>query len=508
MSQSLKHLERQFYRIAQLDHAATFLGWDQMVIMPDHGSEPRSDAMAELASMRHELLTSKAMEDWLGEAEAAVFQAGAETEPDPAIRAHVVEMRRSWQQACALPPELVHAQVIAGAKCEHGWRTQKGANDWSGFLKNFEEVVVLSREEAHCRQAQRAAEFATPYDALLDLHCTGDSQALIGSVFTRLKQALPELLHKVMDSQSQRNFTSFDGVYPLDAQQKLSEHLMAVLGFDFKAGRLDVSLHPFSTGVRGDQRITTRYRLDDFADALQATAHESGHAAYEAGLPAQWHTFPVGESRNMCIHESQSLYYEKQIFMSRAFGRSLLGDIHQHLPDTTTLSADDIWYQQTRVRPSFIRVEADEVTYPLHVMLRYDIESALINGKIEAHMIPDLWESLLQSYLGLSTEGNHAMGCLQDIHWTDGSFGYFPSYTMGAVNAAQIAATIKSAHPDWRDHFERGDTQFARKWLHDNIWQQASMLDSQALMQQATGQTSSAEFLLTHLEQRYLHEQD
>ena len=503
-STSLKHLERQFFRIAQLDHAATFLGWDQMVVMPDHGSEPRSDAMAELASMRHELLTSKAMEDWLDETEAALEK----DKPDQATRTHVLEMRRSCQQACALPAELVHAQVIAGSKCEHGWRTQKGTNDWIGFLENFEEVVALSREEARCRQSLRAAEFSTPYDALLDLHCTGDTQALIGSVFESLKQALPELLHKVMDKQSGRNYTNCDAQYPLEGQRRLSEHLMGVLGFDFNAGRLDVSMHPFSTGVRGDQRITTRYRTDDFADALQATAHESGHAAYEAGLPERWQTFPVGQSRNMCIHESQSLYYEKQVYLSRAFGRSLLGAIHHHLPETASLSADDIWYQQTRVRPSLIRVEADEVTYPLHIMLRYDIESALINGEIEAHMIPDLWESLLQSYLGLCNGGDHDKGCLQDIHWTDGSFGYFPSYTMGAVNAAQIAASIKEANPDWREHFERGDSAFARAWLHDNIWQQASLLESQALMKQATGQGSSAEFLLTHLEQRYLQELD
>lgn len=504
MSQSLTHLEQQFHRIAQLDHATTFLSWDQMVMMPNMGNQPRAAAIAELASMRHELLASAAIGDSLKQAAADL----ADGKLSESKRAHVVEMQRAWQQAQALPAELVHAQVMAGSKCEHGWRSQKALNDWDGFLENFQPVVDLSREEAQCRQAQRPEQFATPYDALLDLHCAGDSQALIGEVFAQLKQALPDLLKQVMDKQSSRTTQSLSGDYPDDQQQKLSEHLMDLMGFDFQGGRLDVSLHPFSTGVRGDQRITTRYRSSDFADALQATAHETGHASYESGLPEQWQSFPVGNARNMCIHESQSLFFEKQIFLSRAFGASFLGALHEHLPGTQGFSADDIWFAQTVVKPSYIRVEADEITYPLHVMLRYDIESALMNGEIEARMIPDLWESLLQSYLGLSTGGDHAKGCLQDIHWTDGAFGYFPSYTMGAVNAAQIAATIKEQFPDWRDHFMRGDIEFARTWLHENIWQHGSLVESQRLMEQATGEGSNANALLEHLNSRYLHELD
>lgn len=504
MNRALKSLEQQFHRITQINHALTFLGWDQMVMMPDAGSEPRSSAMAELSSLRHELLVSDAM----GDALAEVALAMEDGKLDTANQAHIIEMQRSWQKARALPADLVHAQVIAGSKCEHGWRTQKSANDWDGFLINFREVVSLSREEAQCRQSQRPDEFATPYDALLDLHCAGDSQVLISGIFAQLKQTLPELLQRVMEKQSSRVCPELSGHYPLDAQQKLSEHLMSMLGFDFSGGRLDVSMHPFSTGVKGDQRITTRYRTGDFADALQATAHETGHAAYESGLPEQWRSYPVGHARNMCIHESQSLFFEKQVFLSRAFGRSFLGAIHEHLLGTRGFSADEIWFAQTIVKPSFIRVEADEVTYPLHVMLRYDIESALINSEIEPQMIPELWESSLQSYLGLSTGGDHARGCLQDIHWTDGAFGYFPSYTMGAVNAAQISAALKQEHPDWREHFSRGDIDFARKWLKSHIWEQGSLLESQALMKQATGQTSDASFLLAHLEDRYINELD
>jgi len=504
VSQSLKNLEKQFHRIAQLDHASTFLSWDQFVMMPNAGMSPRSEALAEIASMRHELLTADAVGDWLGEV-SEQLDTGA---IDSAKATHVREMRRTWQQSMAIPADLVHAKVIAGSRCEHGWRTQKGDNDWAGFLKNFSEVIVLSREEAQARQSQSPERFSTPYDALLDLHCSGDSQALISAVFTELKQALPELLQKVLIHQKSQNTKDLTGHYPIENQQKLSEALMSVFGFNFDAGRLDVSMHPFSTGGLGDQRITTRYRETDFADALQATAHETGHASYEAGLPASLASFPVGRSRNMCIHESQSLMFEKQIFLSRAFGEAIVGPLHEHLPESRAFTADDIWKAQTRVRPSFIRVEADEVTYPLHVMLRYDIESALINGSIEASAIPEAWESSLNEYLGLSTEGNHAIGCLQDIHWTDGAFGYFPSYTMGAVNAAQLSAAMKRDCPEWKEQFASGDLECVRSWLSDNIWQHGCEYESQELMQRATGEGSTATHFLTHLNSRYLNDID
>ena len=504
MSQSLQSLENQFQRIAKLDHAMTFLSWDQMVMMPSAGMQPRSAAMAELAGIRHELLTEQSMGDWLADVSQQLDSGDIAVEQT----GHIREMQRTWQQAKALPAKLVQAQVMAGSRCEHGWRTQRENNDWSGFLENFREVVALSREEAQARMAQSPERFETPYDAMLDLHCAGDSQKLISGVFSTLRSELPELMSRIVEHQASRSVSDLSGRYPIANQQALSEQLMSMLGFDFDAGRLDVSMHPFSTGVQGDQRITTRYREGDFADALQATAHETGHASYEAGLPSERQAFPIGRARNMCIHESQSLLFEKQIFLSRAFSQALIGSLHEHLPSTKAFSSDDLWYSQTRVKPSFIRVEADEVTYPLHVMLRYEIESALINGELEPEDIPDAWEGALQSYLGLSTKGNHALGCLQDIHWTDGAFGYFPSYTMGAVNAAQLSVAFKRAHGDWQERFRSGDISFVRHWLSENIWQFGCEFDSQALMQKATGEGSSAVHLLAHLKSRYLDETD
>ncbi len=207
MSQSLKQLENRFHRLAQLDHASTFLSWDQMVMMPNAGNGPRSTALAELASLRHEMLTAPAVSDWIGEVELEL-ESGAVA---PTAASHVREMKRCWQQAMALPADLVHAKVMAGSRCEHGWRTQRGNNDWSGFLGNFREVVALSREEAQCRQAQALDRFATPYDALLDVHCTGDSQSLISGVFAELRRELPDLLQAVMDRQASQDVTSLRG---------------------------------------------------------------------------------------------------------------------------------------------------------------------------------------------------------------------------------------------------------------------------------------------------------
>ena len=472
-----------------------------MVMMPPLGVERRSQSIAELSGMRHGLLNEPVLAEWFAEAE----QHTADKPQSASLR----EMKRQWQQSTCLPADLLKAKILAGSRCEHGWRTQREANDWKSFLVNFKEVVALSREEAACRQQADVDRLATPYDALLDLHCAGDNQAMIKQIFARLKARLPDLLQQVMEQQrlhsGQANQpATLSGQYPLGAQEKLNKQLMSILGFDFNAGRLDVSMHPFSTGVKGDQRITTRFDDSEFTQALLGTAHETGHASYESGLPDAWDGLPVGQARNMCVHESQSLMFEKQIFMSRAFCQHFTPFLHELLPDARRFDDAALWQTYTRVQPDYIRVEADEITYPLHIMLRHDIESALINAELEPDDIPDLWDEKMQAYLGLSTKDNYKDGCLQDIHWTDGAFGYFPSYTLGAVNAAQMFAVIKQQYPDWQSRFAAGNVGFVRQWLCEHVWQQGSMLESQELMLAATGEQSNAGYLLEHLEARYL----
>ena len=497
MTTPYEALTEHFKKLSRIEHAITYLSWDQMVMMPEQGVSRRADAMAELAAIHHDLLTAD---------DLAEKFASAATDASDEVALSLREMKRVWSQATCLPAELVRAKIQAGSRCEHGWRTQRGDNDWAGFVVNFKEVLELGREEARLRQAADPQRFATPYDAMLDLHCSGDSKALIDSVFGRLREELPGLLKEVVakqEAQAQAQ-VAITGHFEPELQQQLNHELMSALGFDFDAGRLDESVHPFSTGGAGDLRITTRFVHDGFLDALLATAHETGHASYEGGLPQALEGLPVGGHRNMSIHESQSLLFEKQIVLSRAFMEFFTPRIHSILPPTSGYSTADLWQVATRVKPGYIRVEADEVTYPLHVMLRYEIESSLINGELEADDIPDCWNEKMQSYLGLSTAGNYMDGCMQDIHWTDGAFGYFPSYTLGAVNGAQIFASIKGEHADWQERFASGDTGFVREWLEKKIWSQGALLESQPLMQAATGQTTSPEFYLQHLRDRYL----
>ena len=495
MKNSYTLLKDEFQKLSRIAHAITFLQWDQLVMMPPGGNEARSSSLAELSAMHHKLLTSSRVSDLL----EASSQEAMSKEQERSL----AEMKRQHQQALCIPAELVKAKSIAGSKCEHGWRQQRIDNDWPAFLANFEEVVTLSRQEARARQEASLQPHKTPYDALLDLYCNGDSSTLIDRVFRDLKQELPSLIAEIRDFQP-TDPVSIPGPFPVKQQKNLSLKLMRCLGFNFDQGRLDESSHPFSTGDRGDHRITTRFRADEFLSALMATAHETGHASYEAGLPNQWQGLPIGSSRNMCIHESQSLLFEKHLFFSEPFLSFFLPIIHEHLAATNALSLDDIWTVSSHVQPSFIRVDADEVTYPLHIILRFEIESSLINEEMEAADVPDAWDEKMRAYLGLSTAGNYRDGCLQDIHWTDGSFGYFPSYTMGAVNSAQLFATIKNNYSDWDERLSSGDVLFIHEWLAENVWQKASSLDSQEIISQATGEETNPTWFLSHIRHRYL----
>jgi carboxypeptidase Taq len=494
MNDSYKKLVDHFSKLAHLEHALTFLQWDHMVMMPPGGNNPRSAAIAELTSLHHQELTSAKTGELLDQVKA-----------ETAIEEQSIkEMRKEYQQAICLPADLVKAQSLAGSKCEHDWRNQRQQNDWTGFVKNFRPVVLLARQEAQARFDAAIEPVASRYDAMLDLYCAGDSAGFIADIFTRLKKELPNLLQEVMEKQKQNTTRLATSSYPIEAQKELNRQLMKSLGFNFDHGRMDVSAHPFSTGCRGDQRITTRFREGDFLDALLATAHETGHASYEDGLPEHWDSLPIGHARNLSLHESQSLLFEKQIFLSAPFIHYFTSFIHTHLPETLKYSGKQLRDAAISVQPSYIRVEADEITYPLHVILRFEIEKELINGQIEVEDIPELWDHKMTESLGLSTKNNYKDGCMQDMHWTDGSFGYFPSYTMGALNSAQFFATIKKTFPDWEKNLRAGDISFIRSWLKENIWSKASSMDGQEIIILATGEKTNADFFLSHLKDRYL----
>ncbi len=480
-------------RLYHYSHAVSILGWDRNAMMPASGNQARADAEAELQTLIHRTRTDPRLAEQLRLAEA---EALSDTE-----RANLREMRRDWRDANALPELLVQAKSLAGAKCEHAWRSQRAANDWRGFLENFREVVRLAREEAKLLAADSGL---SRYDALMDRYEPGIRSADIDRIFGDVKQWLPQLITKVQARQRDENVIAAAGPFPVPAQRTLNLAIMKKLGFDFDGGRLDESAHPFTGGVPEDVRLTTRYREDNFVQSLMGAIHETGHARFEQNLPREWLGQPVGIARSYGIHESQSLSFEMQLARSREFAGVLAPLLNEHFGNQPAFEPDNFHRLLTRVQPGLIRVNADEVTYPSHIILRYEIERALIEDEIEPDDIPALWDEKMQTLLGLDTRGNYKDGCLQDVHWSDGSFGYFPSYTLGAMYAAQWFATMRRATPDLDTRIASGDFTPVFEWLNTNVWSQASRWETPELVRRASGEALNPAHFRAHLEARYL----
>lgn len=485
-------LTRVFTRLARFDHLNAIASWDMATMMPPKGSQARGEALAELSVLRHQILSDKH--------NSQLIEAAKQEDLSPAERANLTEIERLYHQAIVLPEHLVEEKSLAGSRCEHGWRIQRPANDWQGFSSNLKEVVRLSRQEAELR-AQ--ATGVSPYDALLSLYEPQMRSAQLDKLFGELATWLPGLLTEVIDKQHQHPILDLAGPFAVAAQKNLALDVMAQLGFDFDGGRLDVSAHPFCGGVAQDVRITTRYSETDLFSALFGVIHETGHARYEQNLPTQFGDQPIALARSMGIHESQSLFFEMQLGRSREFLNQLRPRVEHYFGHQPAFEADNFILMNQRVTRGLIRVEADEVSYPAHVILRYEIEKALIGHDIEVDDIPALWDEKMKSWLGLSTVGNYRDGCMQDIHWTDGSFGYFPSYTLGAMYAAQFkAAMAKSV--DIAGAINNGDLTPIFNWLADNIWSKGSQLSTDELVLQASGEPLNAAHFKSHLFSRYL----
>lgn len=486
-------LTATFTRQHHLGHLQAIAGWDQATFMPPKGNEARAAAMAELATLMHRFMTAPALQgEWHR----------AEREPlDDWQRANVREMRRVWRGANALPEALVQAQSLASARCEHAWRTQRPANDWAGFAANLREVVRLAREIATRLATDSGAD--SLYDALMDQYEPGMTCAEVDRVFGDLRQWLPGLIDDAIARQATEAVITPVGPFPVEAQRALCERVMRWLGFDFGAGRLDVSTHPFCGGVPEDVRLTTRYRDDDFLQSLMGTIHETGHARYEQGRPHAWITQPVSAARSMALHESQSLSFEMQLGCSPAFMQQLAPMIIDAFGPQPAFTPSNLARLTTRVKRSLIRVEADEVTYPTHIILRYDIERALIEGRAEVDDIPTLWATGMQSLLGLDTRGDFANGPMQDVHWASGAFGYFPCYTLGAMYAAQWFATLQRQHPDLPQQIEAGQLDVVTTWLQTHLWSQGSRWTTAQLCERATGEVLNPTYFRAHLMARY-----
>ncbi len=486
-------LTRLHQRLYRFGHLAAIVGWDRDAMMPPRGIDARAAAEAELATLTHRTRTEPRVRQLLD---------AAEQEPlDDVARANLREMWRDWRGAAVLPEALVEAKSLAAAACEHAWRSQRKANDWAGHLPLLSRVLDLARQEA---TLLAEASGLGRYDALVDRFEPGMRGATLATLFGDVRAWLPDLIRRISARQATQPMVAPVGPFPVAAQRALNLDVMKLLGFDFEAGRLDESTHPFSGGVPEDVRITTRYREDDFVGSLFGTIHETGHARYEQNLPRAWLGQPIGVARSYGIHESQSLSFELQLGGGRAFLRQLVPLLRQHLGDQPAFTEDNLDRALNRVEPSLIRVDADQVTYPAHIILRTEIERALIEGEAEAADIPAMWDARMMDLLGLDTRGNFADGPMQDVHWPAGLFGYFPSYTLGAMYGAQWFAAMRRQTPDLDARIAAGDLAPVFGWLETNIWSQASRWDTDELARRATGSALDPTLLRAHLERRFL----
>jgi carboxypeptidase Taq len=493
-------LESRFRRMTALSDAEAMLHWDLATMMPRGGSEARAEQLATLRAMRHNLLTASEVGDWLAEA--------ADTNGiNDWQQANLREMQRMHAHAVALDEAQVDALSRATSACEATWREARAEADFARVLPNLRTLLGLVRETAEAKAEQLSL---TPYDALLDEYEPDGRAAEIDELFADLAAFIPAFIAPVIERQAtQPTPTEPEGPFPVDGQRRIAVQLMEALGFDFHHGRLDVSLHPFCGGTPDDVRITTRYDQSDFRSALMGVMHETGHALYQRNLPVAWRGQPVGDARGMVLHESQSLLIEMQVCRSReflGFAAPLLRD--ELVGDRLTVD-DPAWYagnlyrHYTRVAPGLIRVDADEVTYPLHVILRYDLERAMLAGDLDPADLPNAWNDGMSRLLGLRPP-NDRVGCLQDIHWYDGAWGYFPTYTLGALAAAQIFEAACADDAAIRPEMATGNFAPLVSWLARSIHGLGSRYSTRELLVRATGSPLAATAFKAHLRRRYL----
>lgn len=490
---ALNRLKARFARIAALGEAAGMLHWDAAAMMPPGGGASRGEQLAALAGLSHELLTAPVVEEDL-----EIARAEGEWE-----EANLALMTSAHARATALPTDLVEATARANSACEKIWREAKARADFALVAPALTEVVRLQRETAQALAAELGMD---PYDALMDGYQRGVTAADVEPVFAAYEAFLAEALPRAEAIQAARPApVPLPGPFPVEIQRDLCRDLSERIGLDYEHARLDESLHPFCGGTPQDVRLTTFYDEQDASKALLGVLHETGHGLYERGLPEAWARQPVGDAAGMAVHESQSLIVEMQACRSDAFlaflGGALRGAFGGPAAPYEGGNLARLW---RRVGRGFIRVDADEITYPAHVILRFRLERALIGGELQVADLPGAWNEGMQRMLGI-TPPDDARGCLQDIHWHDGAFGYFPSYTLGAMAAAQLMKAARAAVPGLDEALGRGDMAPLLGWLRVNVHGRGSLLGFQDLLRAATGKPLDPADFIEHLTGRYLN---
>ena len=483
--------------IGTLGSVAALLTWDQETGMPPKAAEFRADELALLARLIHERRTAPRLRELLEASEQDPAVAG-----DPLAAADVREIRRDVDRAVRLPVELVEDSAASAARAVEVWRSARARSDFEAFRPALEQLLELARRRAACLVEPRHGE---PYDALLDVYEPEVGAADLDRMFAPLREGLPELIAQIRESGATVDDARFRAEVPVDRQLAFHRRVAAAVGYDFDAGRLDLSTHPFSEGVGpGDTRITTRFGAGGFLDALGSTLHETGHALYEQGLPKdRAHGRPIAEAAGLGVHESQSRLWENQVGRSREFWRWAAPVAHELLGAAVEpLDAEALYRGANVVRPGPIRVESDEATYNLHVLLRFDLERAMVRGDLAVRDLPAAWNERLARDLGVEVPDDRR-GCLQDIHWASGAFGYFPTYTLGNVYAAQLWEAIRRDLPEVGDDIAAGRFAPLLAWLRASIHEHGRRYVGAELIRRATGASADARALLAYLRGKF-----
>lgn len=473
-----------------LEHVQAILTWDRLTQMPSGSAPARARAQAAFARVMHEAQEDSRVSEWLATA------ASEPLEGDAAL--NLACMSRSVGLERALPPSLVERRELATGAAMQAWGRARQDNDWAAFAPAWEEVVHVMREVAD-RRGQALG--LSRMDALLEGHEPGLRMARVRPLFDNVMRWLPPLLKRALAQQQQDPApVELLGPFPVSAQRALCETLMGRLGFDFEAGRLDVAVHPFTGGVPEDVRLTTRFDESTFLPALISTLHETGHACYQQNLPVEWWGQPLAGPHSASLHEGQALTFERQLASTPAFWQALVPLLCESFGNQPAFDPANLHRLAQRVRPGRVRISADALTYPLHIVLRLEVEQALIDGAIEVADVPALWQERSAALLGVEPAASFAEGPLQDPHWVHGMFGYFPTYLLGAMVAAQSMAAIRRGTPDFDERIAKGDWASLSHWLKGHVWQQGARRDLDEAMRFATGSLLSDAALRQQLE--------
>lgn len=464
------------------------LEWDQETMMPERGLAGRASLLATVAAARHVRLASAEL--------AQVIAACLESAAPASVEAgQAEEAKRQADRARLVPAALARELAEARAHALSAWQEARAKAEFARFRPHLARLIELKRQEAAC-----LAPGGNAYDALLDLYEPGSTAAELAPLFAGLRRDLAPLVRRAVEGGVAVDESPARGSFPVERQRELALAAARAIGFDLGAGRLDPSTHPFCTGINpGDVRMTWRWQDDDFRPGLYGVLHESGHGLYEQGLPEAWRRTPLGDAVSLGVHESQSRLWENHVGRGRAFWRFALPHLHRLFPASSGVTVEALWPALHVVKPSLIRVEADEATYNLHVAVRFEIERELFAGALEVDDLPGRWDELYEELLGLRAD-NAADGVLQDIHWALGSFGYFPTYTLGTLAAAQLYAAAERERGPFEESFAAGDFSPLLGWLREKVHAQGSRLKPAELLLAATGEPLSPAAFLAYLE--------